>query len=234
MSSDPFYSFLALVTQDANAVATRKKIAQLSQKQEALKCNLKKLQQDLADAQTKAHSAKKNLDAQELEIKTLKDRQRSLKSKLDAASSPKEYFSLETELKNIASDIDAQENKLFELFENFETLEKNMGEIDFQVVAARAQIMQEVADIDQQIQQLQNQLQEFIKNYDDLVPLVNPEMLEKFLTMKQSIENPVVLVEKGACSACGHTINVQDLVSIRKHKLVACQNCFRLLYAVTP
>ena len=137
-------------------------------------------------------------------------------------------------MKNIALDIDAQENKLFELFENYETLEKNMGEVDFQVVTARAQIVQEVADIDQQIKQLQQQGQEYIQSYDELKSQVNPEMLEKFLTMKQSLENPVVPVEKNACSACGHTINVQDLVSIRKHKLVACQNCFRLLYTIAP
>ena len=234
MSTDPFYSFLALVTQDAHAVATRKKIAQLLQKKEALTCNLKKLEDTLADAQTKAHSAKKSLDAQELEIKVLKDRQRSLKSKLDSASSPKEFFSLETELKTIALDIDTQENRLFELFENFESLEKNMGEVDFQVVTAREQIAQEIADIDQQIKQLQQHMEEYIQSYKQLIPEVNPEMLEKFLTMKESLENPVVPVEKNACSACGHTINVQDLVSIRKHKLVACQNCFRLLYAVAP
>ena len=102
MSSDPFYSFLALVTQDAHALATRKKAAQLSQKKEILKSTLKKLQGSLADAQAKSHTAKKNLDAQELEIKILKDRQRSLKSKLDSSSSPKEYFSLEAELKTIA------------------------------------------------------------------------------------------------------------------------------------
>jgi len=234
MSTDPFYSFLALVTQDAHAVATRKKIAQLLQKKETLTFNLKKLQDTLADAQAKAHSAKKSLDAQELEIKILKDRQRSLKSKLEASSSPKEYFSLETELKTIATDIDTQENKLFELFENFETLEKTMGEIDFQVVTARAQITQEVADIDQQITQSHQLLEEYIQSYNELMPGVNPKMLEKFLTMKESLESPVVLVEKNACSACGHMINVQDLVSIRKHKLVACQNCFRLLYAVAP
>ena len=234
MSTDPFYSFLALVTQDAHAVATRKKIAQLLQKKEALTSNLKKLENTLADAQAKAHSAKKSLDGQELEIKVLKDRQRSLKSKLEASSSPKEYFSLETELKTIALDIDTQENKLFELFENFENLEKNMGEIDFQVVTAREQIAQEVADIEQQIKQSQQLLEEYIQSYNELMPEVNQEMLEKFLTMKQSIENPVVPVEKNACSACGHTINVQDLVSIRKHKLVACQNCFRFLYAITP
>lgn len=233
MSSDPFYSFLALVTQDTHALATRKKIAQLSQKQENLKSDQKKMQQDLADAQAQAHSAKKKLDAQELDIKILKDRQRSLKGKLDAASSPKEYFSLETELKTISDDIDRQENRLFELFENYETLEKNRGEIDFRVVTAHAHSAQELADIDKQIKQLEIQLQEFIQSYDDLIPRVNPEMLEKFLTMKQSVENPVVAVDKNACSACGHTINMQDLVSIRKHKLVGCQNCFRLLYAVT-
>ncbi len=234
MSTDPFYSFLALVTQDAHLVATRKKISQLLQKKEALTYNLKKLKQDLADAQVKAHSAKKSLDGQELEIKVLKDRQRSLKNKLDSSSSPKEYFSLETELKTIALDIDMQENRLFELFENVETLEKNMGEVDFQVVTASAQIAQEIADIDQQIQQLQQLEHEYSQSYQALQPQVNPEMLQKFLSMKESLENPVVTVEKNACSACGHTINVQDLVGIRKHKLVACQNCFRLLYAVAP
>jgi predicted nucleic acid-binding Zn-ribbon protein len=234
MSTDPFYSFLALVTQDAHAVATRKKIAQLSQKKQIFHDTLKKLQDNLAQAQAKAHSAKKNLDAQELDIKVLKDRQRSLKNKLESASSPKEYFSLETELKSIALDIDTQENKLFELFENFETLEKNMGEIDFQVVTARAQVMQEVADIDQQINQLQQQVHDYMQSYEELKPLVNPEMLEKFLIMKQSLENPVVPVDKSACSACGHAINVQDLVSMRKHKLIACQNCFRFLYSVAP
>lgn len=230
MNSDPFFTFLAFVTQDAAILQSQKKIAQLSFNKQTLIDDLKKLEEALKDAQLKAHTAKKNLDAQELEIKILRDRQRSLKNKLESSSSPKEYFSLETELKTIAQDIDTQENKLFDLFENYETLEKKMGEIDFQVVAARAQTHEQTAQIDQAIAAEKTILEEHTALYHELKHHVNPEMLEKFLSMKEMIENPVVPVDKNACSACFNAISTQDLVSIRKHKLVPCQNCFRLLY----
>lgn len=231
MNSDPFYTFLALVDQDAHVRATSKKIAQLSQKKQSLDDTLHKIQHDFADARANAHDAKKRLDAQELEIKILNDRQRALHSKRDAASSPKEYFSLETELKNIAAEIDIQESRLFALFTQYEALEKKLGEIDYQLVTSRAKIMQDVADIEQQIHMLQEQLQQYSDTYESLKVGVNPEMLEKFLVMKQSVENPVMPVEKNACSACFNTLTSQELISIRKHALISCKNCFRLLYA---
>jgi hypothetical protein len=233
MNTDPFFTFLAFVTQDAALVQGQKQIAQLSFKRQATVADLKKLEDTLEDARQKAHGAKKNLDAQELEIKVVRERQRSLKNKLDSSSSPKEYFSLETELKTIASEIDTQENRLFELFETYEELEKKMGEIDFQVVTARAATRQELAEIDQQLSAAQHEFEEHTGIYTELKHHVNPEMLEKFLSMKEMIENPVVPVEKNACSACFNSISAQDLISIRKHKLVSCQNCFRLLYTAS-
>jgi predicted nucleic acid-binding Zn-ribbon protein len=230
MNSDPFYTFLAFVTQDTAIVSSKKKIEKLSRRRDDAASDLKKLQEILREAQLRAHTAKKNLDAQELEIKIIRDRQRVLKNKLESASSPKEYFSLETELKAIAADIDTQENKLFELFELHEELEKKMGEIDFKVVAARADTQAELSEIDQLMSSENNELNDHTDVYSELKHQVNPEMLERFLGMKEMLENPVVPVEKNACSACFNTISTQDLVSIRKHKLIACQNCFRLLY----
>ncbi len=233
MNSDPFYTFLAFVTQDTAIVQGQKKQAIIERKIQEKKSTLHAQQELLREAQQQAHDAKKRVDAQELEIKVVRERQRSLKNKLDSAASPKEYFSLESEIKAVAAELDTHENKLFELFEVHESLEKKAGELDFQVVTLRDTVNNDCAQLAQELHELQKELEDHQGIYDELKHHVNPEMLEKFLSMKEMIENPVVPVEKNACSACFTGIPAQDLVAINKHKLVPCKDCFRLLYSAS-
>ncbi len=230
MNSDPYILFIALVEHDAALVNIRKKILQLQHEKKDDLENLATQETIFKHAQTDAHSAKKILDGQELDIKVLKNRQRSLKNKIEAASSSKEYFLLEQELKTIAEDLDRQENKLFTLFEDYEQLEKKVAEIDFNIVILRKNTADSLTIIDQKITDLVAQETEHVDTCNKLMHQVNPEMVEKFFSMKQNISNPVVLLDKNACSACYNTVAMQDLVDIRKHKLVPCRNCYRLLY----
>lgn len=232
MNLDPFYTFLAFVAQDAHILSRSKKIDSLFIERKYLLERLEGLQRSLHNAQENVHTAKKNLDAQELEIKILHERQRSLKNKINSVSSPKEYFSLEAELKTIATEIDVQEDKLFALFEAHESLEKQLEQVSFDTVILQEQIDKDVIAIDQQIESIISEKIKHESLYHELESNVNPEMLEKFLSMKRTFENPVVVVDKNACSACFNTISVQEMVSLRKHRLISCQNCFRLLYSV--
>lgn len=231
MSSDPFYTFLAFVTQDAKILALSKKIAELTAKKEQFLKILNERQAVLTQAQQVAHQARKAQDAQELEVKSLQGRQRLLKEKLESSSSPKEYFSLETELKNLVAEMDRQETILYGLFEQFESAEKKMGEIDFEVVALKADTDTQVAQLDQQIDDLKREMQQESDVLNRLETQVNPEMREKFIAMKASLANPVVPVKQNVCSACYNMVGAQDLVGLRRHQLVTCQNCYRLLYS---
>lgn len=56
------------------------------------------------------------------------------------------------------------------------------------------------------------------------------EWLEKYAIMRARINDPVVPVFDGNCSACFYKISVQDMQFLKHRKLIQCKDCFRLLY----
>jgi predicted nucleic acid-binding Zn-ribbon protein len=51
------------------------------------------------------------------------------------------------------------------------------------------------------------------------------------MMMRTRTADPVVPVLDGSCSACFHYLTEQDLLLIKKNKLMQCKGCYRFLYS---
>ena len=60
---------------------------------------------------------------------------------------------------------------------------------------------------------------------------VDPELLGQYKIMKEKIDNPVVPLARGSCSACFTLVSQPELIEAKRHKLITCKGCYRLLYA---
>lgn len=63
---------------------------------------------------------------------------------------------------------------------------------------------------------------------------VPAEWLEKYALMRSQVTDPVVPVVDGSCSACFYRVLDQDMVMLRRKKLLQCKDCYRFLYIESP
>ena len=228
---DPFYTFIAWVKLDARIVHHQTARTRLSRDLGAIDAQLQSLRHAQEEAHRNVIQAKKRVDQQELDIRTLRDREKKITIQRDPSNSPKEYTSLDAQLKNIVSDLSRYEDTLFELFQVYEDLQKAYAEQRLQAEQQEADLAQKKADLEHALQAHHHEIEKLESEYATLQPAVNPEFVELYLSKKKQIQNPVVPAHQGTCSACFYAVLAQDLVRLRKHQLVPCKQCYRLLYS---
>ncbi len=70
-------------------------------------------------------------------------------------------------------------------------------------------------------------LNEERKSISDKIPA---DWLAKYERMKHNVDDPIVPVINGSCSACYYTVLYQDLLKLKKSGVLPCRNCYRFLY----
>ena len=48
--------------------------------------------------------------------------------------------------------------------------------------------------------------------------------------MRERVSDPVVPILQGGCSACFYKTPEQDLILLKRNKLLQCKNCYRFLF----
>ena len=117
---DPFYTFIAWVKLDARIVHHQTARTRLSRDLGAIDAQLQSLRHAQEEAHRNVIQAKKRVDQQELDIRTLRDREKKITIQRDTSNSPKEYTSLDAQLKNIVSDLSRYEDTLFQVYEDLQ------------------------------------------------------------------------------------------------------------------
>ena len=176
------------------------------------------------------HARKKNADALQLELRSIDDRLAFVRKSFSDARNPKEYFSLEAEMKQLSEKQSSAEEQLFSVLNELEQTAHNLKLEQQKYATASHAIEQEVARAEKVVKDLESDTQRAFNAIESLKPAVQPELLEKFLLMKQRVSDPVVPVVDVACSGCSNMVLEKDLHTLARRTLVECRSCFRLLY----
>jgi len=231
MSEQPFKTFVNLITFDQNLLNLEKKIAQLHRDIAEVQAATYRSNQQLDACKKKVHDMKKLVDESELEARMIDEREKNKKRQLETLSNYKEYQSLKNE-------IDALKIKQVDLeqvvIDAWSSLENAQKEYDLEKkahdrIVSEGQAVKE--DKLKTINELENNLQKLIKQRPEKEQQVPAEWLEKYAMMRSRVEDPVVPVQNGSCSACYYQVSDQDMLSLRKRKLLQCQGCYRLIYS---
>lgn len=227
---NPFYAFISLV-------ATDNKLQQVYRQQENAVLALERLvleqetkQRDIQGLQVRLHELKKQLHAKELELQLLQDRVRTKRHKLDQIASPREYLSLQNELaeleKSVAQEQDIVLHDMVAVEEIMPRLQDQQAQFDQYLKEYELKCV----EIKTQQEKLEQALEALMTTRVEQEKLVYPPLLEQYETMKQKIANPAMPVVGGACGGCFYTITAQELNMLKRHKIVHCAECYRLLY----
>ena len=99
MNENSFQSFIRLVELDQKIGALTQEAGELAQRIDSLNQHIATLHAITKKAYDTAHTLQKKVDELELELKAIDEMQKDKRFKLGLAASPKEFFSLEHEIK---------------------------------------------------------------------------------------------------------------------------------------
>jgi predicted nucleic acid-binding Zn-ribbon protein len=235
MNKNPFDMFVELIIFDQSLHKTEKEIIHLEGEMELLEDQLIHVQGQFGKEKELLHELRKEVDGQELDMKTLDAKGKEVQERFSSASNNKEYISLKTEVEDVQKLQIDQEASLIAVWNRFEIAQKSIvtKEADYQ--KQKTEFDKQVEEKQQKIDELEAQLKQNEKSRPDKEQGIPEEWLEKYARMRNSVPDPVSAVEEGSCKSCYQTITNQEMLHLQRKKLLQCKGCYRFLYlTATP
>lgn len=230
MSKNPFDLFIDLITFDQALHETEKEIIALETVVEGLEDQIDASKEQLEKEQAKLHDLKKEVDMQELEMKTVDEKGKAVQKRFAEASNNKEYLALKTETEEIQKEQMDAEAHLITAWNNLENAQKSVvakeKEYKKQVEIVTAQIEEKQAKVDD----LEAKFQIEQKGRAAKEEGIPEEWVEKYERMRNTVPDPVASVDDQNCKACFYSITNQEMGQLRRKKLLQCKGCYRFLY----
>lgn len=230
--NDPFLVFVQLVEADQKIYNFFAQQEQYAREIDNLKQLLEDRSAKAAIEREKANVLRKQLAAYELSLKTLQSREKNVRHKMGFVAAPKEYTALEHELQIIEKEKNSTEDKAFAVWPELEVAEAKSITIDQEFKLYQAQVEAQIAELQAAKAEHAGELGALQAARLELLKIAPEAYVTKYESMRASVPNPVVPVVGLECSACATEVTGTMMTQLKKHLLVMCPECYRLLYRV--
>lgn len=231
MSHHPFQAFVALISLDQEIRAIHQEITQRQQNNEKYFAEKQHVTDRLQKFKQHVHDLRKQVDAQELEMEELNQQEKTQKEHLDVVKNIKGHNAFKKEIDRLKRAQQEAEATLMTIWNKLEIAQKELTEQQTSYDAKIAELHTLTEQQQEKVAVLHRQLEKKKKERPEKEVGIPQDWLTKYSHMRMQIENPVVPVEQGSCSACSYTIPQQELMRLHRRSLAQCKGCFRLLYA---
>jgi predicted nucleic acid-binding Zn-ribbon protein len=185
-----------------------------------------------ADAeQTAVTDLRKASDERTLQLKTNETRLIDLRSKLNAASSNKEFDIIKGQIDADLAANAVLEDEILELYERVDVAQTRMSEIDAERDAAQSQHQQVVAEVAAAEPGLNQDREKLEQAISEAESILSHEVAERYQRLVKA-HGPGAMAEvvEGSCTSCSIRLSQQLVVELSLGQIVSCNNCGRLLY----
>jgi len=201
----------------------KKKIGQLEQSHESV-INERNI------VQKKVQQAQKAVHENELEMKTLEEKEQEKKQQLEQSSSQKIYESLKKEITHLKKSQYDHEKQLIQSWKELESAQKELNDHLTEFTTKSTHINKELDDKKAESAVIEKELTDLYVTRKEKEHGVPQEWLDKYNVMRTQTTNPIVRVEFGSCSGCFAQLSPQALLDLHKKGLILCSSCYRFLY----
>lgn len=232
MNKTPFHRFIDLVSYDQSVNSLQKKLTLLKEKIEHF--NQQKLDAFnlIEQAKRTVYDLCKKRDHLDFEIAMLSEKKKKTAARLSAGVSPREYESLQQQLEMLSQQVDTCEDQLIRLWQDIEIAEQKRDESIIQSKKQCSEYDRELALLNAEYVQRLQEYDTIKKERVGMLPTIPQVWIERYDAMRSRISNPVVHVQQGSCPGCFSQIPNSKKDELRRHVLVTCQGCHRILYEV--
>jgi predicted nucleic acid-binding Zn-ribbon protein len=229
---NPFLSFVDFVESDRLYDGLVQKKTTVINELQSLRDLINQEEEKVNRLRKQVHALKKSVDAEDLEVRALRSQEREKQIKLALVTVPKEYLSLQHELELLSQKIEKCEDQLLAHWQELEDKQHLLQQAVEESAHEQKRIGVAVVEKEQLLAQVQMSMEEVSHQKKLKEEHMVPEWRETYAAMKERVPNPAVFVIEGACSACFYPVSAKDLALLRRHVIVQCKDCYRLLYSV--
>lgn len=230
MKESPLQRFINLVKFDQEIIVLERKMQDSQKKIETAQKELQDSQEDLRRLKHHALELRKDVDAKELEMSTLDVQEKEKKKRQDQAANQREYQSLHLEIESLKKSQKLLEEHLLAAWKKLEAAETDL-ENKKQFFDERTNALNSIITEQMRLaEEVRAEMQDKLKQRDEMQKGIKDDLLEKYALMRSKVPNPVIPVQKESCSACFYKTSQQDLVDLKRGKILQCKDCFRFLY----
>ena len=234
MELNPLHSLIQLIQFDRQLVTRRQQLRTLGKDIAKLETDIAHLETTQKDAHTHVLNAQKAVHAHELVMKELEAQEQEKKQLLETASSPKTYESLKKEITFIKKREYDYEKEVVLSWKNLETAQKVFVSAQATVDEQSKNLHEKIQEKKQEFKRIEQELTQLNEDRKPLERVVPPDVLEKYNRMNTSEQNAIVPIENGSCSGCFSQLSAQDMLDLKRSKLIQCHSCYRFVYLPEP
>ena len=234
MQESLYVAFLSLVQFDQETNALRARVLAVQKELEALKQQEVALQNMQEVAYKQWHEARREVDEYELEMRTLEEARLAKNKLFEQAASTREHQALRKEIDILLHRQNDLEQKLMLFWNLVETRRKALQECTDRVERERTALHSEAQVQEARLAELYQQVAGREEEWQTHSVGLPEDLLQKYTMMRTAIADPVVPIEKGACTVCCYALTQNDKALLRHTHLMQCRGCFRLLYMPKP
>ena len=173
---------------------------------------------------------RKEVDLQELNLKTLDTHEQSKRGALDSSNDYKSFKAFRSELDTIHHDRSAQEDRVVQAWDELEAAQERLHKEQPILESDMDALDRAIAEKQAEKDRIVKQKEEFAKGRFQKLAAVPEEWIAKYDIMQSRVEDPVVPVESNSCSVCFYQLIGNDMLQVKQGKLMQCKSCYRLLY----
>jgi predicted nucleic acid-binding Zn-ribbon protein len=172
----------------------------------------------------------KSMNAFELEGRSLREREKDVRRKLDLVKNEKEFFGLKKEQEELISKQEATENAFLTAMQQLEAATVQYDKAVKDAAPWFAEQDKLIAAQQEKIHQMEEQ-RDYLKTECAARREEAPvEMREQYESLKQNMRDPYVPLSGNHCSVCNTEVPQKDMGTLRRNVLVPCKTCYRMLY----
>lgn len=198
----------------------------LKQKVEALRGELERLRRELREM-------RREMEDKELEARGVEDRRRSIENRMygGLVTNPKELEAMEKEAEMLRRTQDRLEERVLELMYALEDKNVQIHEVEKQLEAVETKYKEVRRTYESECNELSLDITSLEKEREELLPQIDPYLLERYQEIRAREGGGIAKVEKGVCSGCGFSVSLRLLSRFREEEsLIYCENCGRILF----
>lgn len=233
MDKTPFQKFIELIDFDQHIASLESQLKQVTQEIGTLESQEADQVRKLELLRRAVYDAQKAVDARELEMKALDAADQEKKERVKLVTDHKEYKSLKVEIERVHQKQHTLEQELLGAWKQLESAQKTYEEKTKEMQSQSAALQSSIQEKKLAIEKLKLSIQDQSSVRPAKQATIPAEWLEKYMMMRSQVQDPVVPVENGSCSACFYKVTENDMQQLRRNKLMQCKDCYRFLYMKT-
>jgi len=197
----------------------------------AREANVAKLEQGLAQAQADAKAARVATDGKQLQLKSKEDKVKDLKTKLNQATSNREYQALKEQIAadEMANSVLADE--ILEAMDKLEGFQKAITDATAALTKGKEELAKAKQEVAQREPLLKGDVERLQAELAETESALPEDIREVYVrSVRQRGEDTLAPMNGDYCGGCNQQVPLNLLNKLRLNQPVFCKSCGRLLY----